>query len=101
MKKALDALKQEIHINDYIVYATRRGSSLNMNLAQVIEINCKGKNFISLRVQVVLGNGPEFTLGNWDRKKNDFIPVKTRKTTLTQTNNCVVVNGISAKLIKK
>lgn len=90
-----DAFGREIREGDYVVYATRHGSSTNMNVAKVLKAEDE-------RVRIKALTGTDY---NWRHGHSKYdSTTKTYNTTphegheawLRASGNVVVTNGIDA-----
>lgn len=102
-----DAFNREIKVGDALVYGTRQGSGHDLNIAIVDEIaESKQKSWDGhvnhfLRVTVYAGTGTEFSMGvfSWNKETEEgkYVPLKTRKATLTMSKNTIILDGVDVQ----
>ena len=97
-----DAFGKEIKIGDIVVYATRRSSSQDLNIA-IVERISKNKyddgEFINAKC--VKGTGSEFSLGKWNYDLEKFEKISHRNVILRVSHNMMIANGIDMKMSNK
>lgn len=90
-----DAFGREIRENDVIVYSTRSGSHLFMNVARVLKAQPD-----KVKVRVLAGTGYAWSSGRfaWNEKTKSYETTKYEgyDTTLHASRNIVISNGIDA-----
>lgn len=93
-----DCFGREINVGDVVVYATRHGSSQNMNVGKVEATHEK-----TVKVHVIAGTDWHWTSGrmkwNEQRTSYDRVPLEGRNVTLRASGNVIVANGIDADAI--
>lgn len=97
-----DAFGRVIKSGDLVMYATRSGSTQNINIARVKEVATKKRKWSDtetefVRAECVAGTGYDFKYGStkWtDDGKIVSIPMTSRDVTLTAAGGIIIVNGI-------
>lgn len=96
-----DAFGKEIKIGDVVVYATRRGSLQDLNVAIVERISKNQDDYEFINAKCVKGTGSEFNLGKWNYDLEKFEKISYRNVILRASHNMMIANGIDMKMSDK
>lgn len=96
-----DAFDRELKIGDIIVYATRLGSSQNLNVATVERISVGKYKQEYINAKCFNGTGCDFKYGKWNDKLKEHVKISNKNVVLRTPKNIMIINGADVNELRK